>query len=228
MNDISSVLFFTKVKKPKKKPPRKTSTTLNKIWSKFRVKPASASPACRPRPPIQKPSKSAAKLFNGIKSREILFEGMGISLVYSICKTEKGLAVGPVLHTNEVVEYLKWVCRTSQLHMNCFVVAFGYLNRLLRTREEKGHQATEPLTFTRSNWKLLVITAIMIAQKFCDDESYFNNEFAKLLGRKYTIKQLNKMEVEILAGLNWDCFFTPQEYQNCYYCIQWYALDMII
>jgi hypothetical protein len=56
----------------------------------------------------------------------------------------------------------------------------------------------------------------MIAQKFCDDESYFNNEFVKLLGPKYTIKQLNKMEVVVLTGLNWNCFFTPQEYQNYY------------
>jgi len=222
MDDISSVFFFTKVKKPKKdNSSRKRLTQLDKNRAKFWVTPAPAASTGRPRPSPQKR-----------KSKETLFEGMGISLVYSICQTEKGVAVGPnsavpPVYTDEIVKYLKWVRRTSHLHMNCFVIAFGYLYRLLRTREDKGHRANEPLVFTRSNWKLLVITAIMIAQKFSDDESYFNNEFVKLLGPKYTIKQLNKMEVAVLVGLNWDCFFTPQEYQDYYRCIRRYAAKVI-
>lgn len=162
-------------------------------------------------------------------NKETLFEGMGNSLVFSIRKTEKGLAGGqnsPPVHTDEVVKCLKWVHRNSHLPMNCFVIAFGYLYRLVRTREEKGssmHRPKELFVLTRSNWKLLVITAIMVAQKFSDDESYLNNEFVKLLEPKYNIKQLNKMEVVVLTGLNWDCSFTLQEYQDYYRRIRWYA-----
>ena len=67
-------------------------------------------------------------------------------------------------------------------------------------------------------------TAIMIAQKFSTDESYSNYEIAKLLRAEYTLNQLNEMEVGILTKLNWDCFFTPQEYQDYYRCIRWYAI----
>ena len=142
--------------------------------------------------------------------KNALFEGMAKSLVSTI----KCQADDPPVHIDEVDEYLKWVRRRSMLHMDCFVVAFGYLYRLVENRRIK-----EPLVFTRSNWRLLVITAIMIAQKFSDDESYPNNEFAKLVKPEYTIKQLNKMEVTFLVGLNWNCSITPQEYQDYYRCI---------
>ena len=145
--------------------------------------------------------------------KNTLFEGMAKSLVSNIRTTEKCRATlrASGVHTGEVAEYLKWVRRISRLRMDCFVVAFGYLYRLVDRRRIK-----EPLLLTRSNWRLLVITAIMIAQKFSDDESYPNNEFAKLVKPEYTIKQLNKMEVAFLVGLNWNCCFTPQEYHYYY------------
>ena len=148
--------------------------------------------------------------------KNTLFEGMAKSLESNIRTTEKCRASlqASGVHTGEVDEYLKWVRRISRLRMDCFVVAFGYLYRLVERRRIK-----DPFLLTRSNWRLLVITAIMIAQKFSDDESYPNNEFAKLLKPEYTIQQLNKMEVAFLVGLNWNCSFTPQEYRDYYRCI---------
>ena len=160
--------------------------------------------------------RSAAAEGGEKMGKNTLFEGMAKSLVSNIRTTEKCRATlrASGVHTGEVDEYLKWVRRISRLRMDCFVVAFGYLYRLVDRRRIK-----EPLLLTRSNWRLLVITAIMIAQKFSDDESYPNNEFAKLLKPEYTIQQLNKMEVAFLVGLNWNCSFTPQEYRDYYRCI---------
>ena len=148
--------------------------------------------------------------------KNTLFEGMAKSLVSNIRTTEKCRATlrASGVHTGEVDEYLKWVRRISRLRMDCFVVAFGYLYRLVERRRIK-----DPFLLTRSNWRLLVITAIMIAQKFSNDESYPNTEFIKLLEPDYTIKQLNQMEVEFLGRLNWNCSFTPQEYYDYYRCI---------
>ena len=140
--------------------------------------------------------------------KNTLFEGMAKSLVSRFFRRTFEPRV------DEVDEYLKWVRRSSRIRMDCFVVAFGYLYRLVDRRQIK-----DPFVLTRSNWKLLVITAILIAQKFSDDESYPNNEFVKLLEPDYTIKQLNKTEVEILGRLNWNCSFTPQEYYDYYRCI---------
>ena len=136
---------------------------------------------------------------------------MAKSLASNIRKTEKCRAIEPPLHTDYVTDYLKWVRRSCRLRMDCFVVAFGYLYRLV-----ERHRIKEGFVITRSNWKLLVVTAIMIAQKFNDDESYTNTAFVKLLKSEYTIKQLNKMEVAFLVGLNWNCCFTPQEYHYYY------------
>ena len=213
----------------------------NYVIDKTATPPSSLHPAKNLKPKIVNQTR-----------KEILFEGMGNSLVISIRTTEKCLtnigqepersgrrtagtgatpsAPAPApgsVHTDEVVKYLKWVRKNTHLPMNCFVVAFGYLYRLTHPREETGAGSTtsvrHPIVFTRSNWRLLVITAIMIAQKFSHDESYPNSEIVKLLGTKYTVKRLNKMEVSILTGLNWDCSFTLQEYKDYCRYLRWYA-----
>lgn len=233
-------------KKKRRRSSRNILTQFDKIWSKFFVKPASVlstgSTPFEEAPPSTKcPDRTAEvsknrnpKIITRTR-KDILFEGMGNSLVISIRTTEKCLtngqksAAGPPVHTEEVVKYLKWVRRNTQLHMNCFVIAFGYLYRLVHSREENGAgpsgstSVRHHIVFTRSNWRLLVITAIMIAQKFNHDESYPNAEIVKLLEPEYTIKQLNKMEVVVLTELLWDCSFTPQEYQDYYRYIRWYA-----
>ena len=233
-------------KKKRGRSSRNILTQFDKIWSKFFVKPASVSStgstSFEEAPPSTKcPDRTAEvsknrnpKIITRTR-KDILFEGMGNSLVISIRTTEKYLtngqksAAGPPVHTEEVVKYLKWVRRNTQLHMNCFVIAFGYLYRLVHSREENGAgpsgstSVRHHIVFTRSNWRLLVITAIMIAQKFNHDESYPNAEIVKLLEPECTIKQLNKMEVVVLTELLWDCSFTPQEYQDYYRYIRWYA-----
>ncbi len=248
-------------KKKRGRSSRNILTQFDKIWSKFFVKPASVSStgstSFEEAPPSTKcPDRTAEvsknrnpKIITRTR-KDILFEGLGNSLVISIRTTEKCLtnigqepersgrrtagsgatpkapAPGSV-HTDEVVKYLKWVRKNTQLPMNCFVVACGYLYRLTHPREETGAGSTtsvrHPIVFTRSNWRLLVITAIMIAQKFSHDESYPNSEIVKLLGTKYTVKRLNKMEVSILTGLNWDCSFTLQEYKDYCRYLRWYA-----
>ena len=233
-------------KKKRGRSSRNILTQFDKIWSKFFVKPAFVSstgstPFGEAPPSTKCPDRTAEvsknrnpKIITRTR-KDILFEGMGNSLVISIRTTEKCLTNGqksaadPPVHTEEVVKYLKWVHRNTQLHMNCFVIAFGYLYRLVHSREENGAgpsgstSVRHHIVFTRSNWRLLVITAIMIAQKFNHDESYSNAEIVKLLEPEYTIKQLNKMEVVVLTELLWDCSFTPQEYQDYYRYIRWYA-----
>lgn len=129
-----------------------------------------------------------------------------------IRQTERSSQDSP-LDPSEVVDHLLRVYKNSQLQMQCFVVAFGYLHRLVRPKANGGLPA---LVFDRSNWMLLLTTAILIAQKFDDDDSYLSRDFAKLLAPVHTGVQLNKMEVTFLVGLNWDCSFTPRELETHY------------
>ena len=155
---------------------------------------------------------------------DLLFEGMANILEFSIRKNKKwgGSERNSTKYKTEVVEYLQFVHKNSQLQLYCFVAAFIYLHRLVWTPPAKkgftmfGRRGgRNPFVITRSNWMLLVTIAVMVAQKFNDDDRYLNIDFAKLCP-KYNIKQLNKMEVDFLVGLNWDCSFTQQEYYAYY------------
>jgi len=153
-------------------------------------------------------------------SSTLLFEGMAKILESSIFKNKKGWRSGrnSTKYKKEVVEYLKFVYKHSQLQLYCFVSAFIYLHRLVWTPAKKDPEPSatrKVFVITRSNWMVLVTIAIMVAQKFNDDEKYLNIDFTKLCP-KYDIKQLNKMEVDFLVGLNWDCSFTRQEYYAYY------------
>ena len=117
-----------------------------------------------------------------------------------------------------IYEFLKRVRRWTCLHPYCFVAALRYLHRIVwspvpesSSMEVRPRLPKNRLVLTSRNWKLLVTTAIMVAQKNIDDESYLNKDFVVLLGPAYNIKQLNKMESTFLGHLNWDYSFTPQE-----------------
>ena len=151
-------------------------------------------------------------------SSPLLFEGMAKILETSIFKNKKERRRGrnSTKYKKEVVEYLKFVYKHSELKLYCFVSAFIYLHRLVWTPATKDPPETRKVfVLTRSNWMVLVTTAIMIAQKFNDDDKYLNIDFIKLCPN-YDLHQLNKMEVDFLVGLNWDCSFTRQEYDAYY------------
>jgi len=150
-----------------------------------------------------------------------LFEGMATIIETTIRENEQrlGNTLSSRKYEKKIDDFLKWVCRCSHLHLYCFVAAVGYLHRMVWTPSEeyssmavRRRPSTDRLVLTRNNWKLLVTTAIMVAQKVSDDVSYLNIDFVRLLGPAYTIKHLNKMEAAFLIRLNWDCSFTFQEY----------------
>lgn len=178
----------------------------------------------RPLTPIPTPTENPT--VNSLRLGNVrLFAGMATIVETTIRENEQrlGNTLSSRKYKKKIDDFLKWVCRCSHLHLYCFVAAVGYLHRMVWTPSEeyssmaiRRRPSKDRLVLTRNNWKLLVTTAIMVAQKVSDDVSYHNIDFVKLLGPAYTIKHLNKMEVAFLSGLNWDCSFTFQEYDAYY------------
>ena len=108
-------------------------------------------------------------------------------------------------YKKSIEKFLKKIRKHSDLHPFCFVAAMGYLYRV---------RAAASFSLAPSTWKLLVATAIMVAQKMSDDESYFNSDFVKLLGPTYNLTQLNQTEAKLLISLTRNCSFTISEYRR--------------
>nr|XP_010312651.1 cyclin-P3-1 isoform X3 [Solanum lycopersicum] len=113
----------------------------------------------------------------------------------SVQKNEKGLkgsnkrGVVTVFHGTRapvltVQQYIERIFKYSNCSPSCFVVAYIYLERFLNLTD---------CLLTSLNVHRLLITSIMLAVKFVDDDCYNNAYYAKVGG--ITTRELNKLEL---------------------------------
>ncbi|WCJ43160.1 Cyclin family protein [Euphorbia peplus] len=124
--------------------------------------------------------------------------------------TRKKLDVITVFHGSRspsltIRQYLERIFRYSKCSTCCYVVAYVYIQRFLR----KMDALLTPLNVHR-----LLITSIMLAAKFLDDEYYNNGYYAKVGGVSTT--EMNRMEMNFLFNLDFRLHVTLEEFTN--YC----------
>ncbi|XP_047316933.1 cyclin-U4-1 [Impatiens glandulifera] len=103
-------------------------------------------------------------------------------------------------------QYLERIYKYSCCSPSCLVVACVYMDRFLK---QKG------LRFTFLNIHRLLITSIMLAAKFLDDEQYDNAHFGKVGG--VSTEEMNKLEKEFLSALNFRLHVTVSTFDE--YCL---------
>lgn len=87
---------------------------------------------------------------------------------------------------------------------SCFIFALILLDRL---------QTVNPIfVLNPKNVHKLLMTAILISVKCCDDEYYKQSYYAKVAGLK--LKELNALEVSFLENLNFSTFVSPEEFNT--------------
>ena len=64
---------------------------------------------------------------------------------------------------------------------------------------------------TKFNYQRLVLTAVMIASKMFDDESVANRQWA--LAGDLSVTKLNRLELDLLFALQFECNITREEYE---------------
>jgi hypothetical protein len=120
-----------------------------------------------------------------------------------------------------LVQYLGRIDRYSQCSKECFVLALIYIDRIIQTN---GNFLVNSYNIHR-----LLITAVMLAAKFFDDQYFNNTYYARVGGVDAT--EINQLEVEFLFVNNFYLAVPTETYaeyytelrtheqQNCAYCI---------
>lgn len=109
-----------------------------------------------------------------------------------------------------VYTYFNDIMANFQLEQECAVITLIYLKRFTDVSK---------VSMTPDSWQRLAITAMMLASKVWDDESYENREFSQLCPL-YTIDEINSFEKVFLRGLKYDVSVKGSEYASTYFLLR--------
>ncbi|CAD8211201.1 unnamed protein product [Paramecium octaurelia] len=119
-----------------------------------------------------------------------------------------------VIPTAEVVSnYCKNIIITSKMEKEVTILCLVYIERLLT----QANISLEPQT-----WKRVVLISLIIASKIWDDESFENDNFAKVFPQ-YRTKDINEMERIFLMLLDYRLQVYPAEYAKYYFILRMYT-----
>ncbi|KDP23522.1 hypothetical protein JCGZ_23355 [Jatropha curcas] len=104
-------------------------------------------------------------------------------------------------------QYIERVFKYSRCSTSCFVVSYIYIERFLHRMD---------VSLTSLNVHRLLITSIMVAAKFLDDECYNNAYYAKVGG--VSTAEMNRMEMKLLFNLDFRLQVTVEGFKN--YCLK--------
>jgi len=93
-----------------------------------------------------------------------------------------------------IEDYVNRIVFHSYCSEECFVLALIYIERLIRRNQG--------FFVDKYNVHRLILTSVMIAAKYLDDES-FNNAYYSRVGGLY-LKKMNELEREFLLMINFD------------------------
>jgi len=97
-----------------------------------------------------------------------------------------------------VLAYLERIHKYASCSTECFILALIYIDRLIQRNN---------FLLSELNVHRVVITSIMLAAKFFDDQYYNNAYYAKVGG--VLVSEMNSLEVEFLFRLNFSLHVTP-------------------
>ncbi|KAJ6694303.1 hypothetical protein OIU85_005029 [Salix viminalis] len=101
-------------------------------------------------------------------------------------------------------QYIERIFKYARCSNSCFVVAYIYINKFL----QRTDACLTPLNAHR-----LLITGVMVAAKFLDDECYDNAYYARIGG--VSTAEMNRMEMKFLFSLDFSLYVTTEVFMNC-------------
>ena len=104
-----------------------------------------------------------------------------------------------------IEDYLNRIQKYSNLEDSTLVIALIYIDRLLENQN---------IILSKYNVFRILLTAVLLAIKYNEDEIYDNSFFAKIFG--VTIKELNKLENEFLDLIEFKLFISRKKFQLYY------------
>eukprot|EP00927_Polykrikos_kofoidii_P071263 TRINITY_DN67555_c0_g1_i1.p1 TRINITY_DN67555_c0_g1~~TRINITY_DN67555_c0_g1_i1.p1 ORF type:complete len:711 (+),score=111.49 TRINITY_DN67555_c0_g1_i1:182-2314(+) len=156
-------------------------------------------PACR-----QRLEETAADGFNNSTVE------LGSSMISGTFDPLNRIAVRSVPHRWDVYGFLRDVMMNFRLEPEVSIITLFYLERF---SEMTG------VVLTPDNWQRLAISAMMLASKVWNDESFENIEFAQLCPL-YTLEEINTFEGVFLKSVEWRVSVKGSEYAKTYFLLR--------
>lgn len=103
-------------------------------------------------------------------------------------------------------DYLNRIAKYASCSGECFVLALVYIDRII--------QSNHAFVVNSLNIHRLLITSVMLAAKFFDDQ-YFNNAYYAKVGG-VPCNEINTLEVEFLFMTNFSLFVDTNTYRQYY------------
>jgi len=107
----------------------------------------------------------------------------------------------------EITLFLKKLYRSANIGSECIILSFVYLNRFLT-------MTSCPLL--PCNWKKLLVSATLIAQKVWNDVHLDNAGFSAVMGT-YDVQELNELEEEFIHRIQFKVIVKMKVYIKFYF-----------
>jgi hypothetical protein len=162
------------------------------------------TPACKSRRTVvNTDAKTDARLAALSESdRNFVFLTTGISMYLETVCGHCGIA-------KECYTMLGRMYHIAKYSSSCHVSAVVIFSRFVASLQKQELEQIE--------WKQLLFTCVLIAQKFNDDVSLQNKEFKVLWARLRYPQTINlqQLELDILNGIDWKVSITVDIFQQC-------------
>jgi len=114
-----------------------------------------------------------------------------------------------------IYRFLKAIFDCAQFSSECTIISLVYINRLI---------ALTGMHLHASNWRPLMLVALLLSQKVWDDKSLQNSHFS-LICPMFTTQEINKLEKKFLELLDFDVGVSSRLYARYYFELRVMAED---